>query len=78
MSDVLWLNDLVRSIAQREPQRKIVILSRNSPIYDGIAMDPKHAEVFAHVGIFYQSLHRRVMGESECQALGIWPHTLQL
>jgi hypothetical protein len=42
-SDLAWLNNQVRSIAESEPDRKLIILTHHSPTTSQQAVDPAHS-----------------------------------
>jgi Calcineurin-like phosphoesterase len=42
-ADLQWLNEQVRSISQEDPKRKIIIMTHHSPVYGGLATNPRHA-----------------------------------
>lgn len=43
-SDLMWLNDQVRTISHTEPQRKVAIFSHYSPTLHSHAVDPRHKD----------------------------------
>jgi Calcineurin-like phosphoesterase len=42
-ADLSWLNDQVKSIAELEPHRKVIILTHHSPTVSGIATNPANS-----------------------------------
>lgn len=44
LADLAWLNAQVRSIADTEPERKIIILTHHSPTIFPVAINPAHSQ----------------------------------
>lgn len=73
-ADLDWLNSQVKAIAEREPHRKIIILTHHSPTIASQAVDPAHANSNISSG-FSSDLSRDVCWTSLSVKVWAFGHT---
>ncbi|MCJ1366316.1 hypothetical protein MMC16_005444 [Acarospora aff. strigata] len=74
LADLDWLNAQVRSIAEGEPHRKIIILTHHSPSTSPEAVDPAHAQSKISSG-FSSDLSAEVCWTSQNVKVWAFGHT---
>lgn len=74
VADLAWLNAQVQSIAEREPERKIIVLTHHSPTTSADAVDPAHAKSKISSG-FASDLSGELCWTSSCVRVWAFGHT---